>query len=107
MGQDESKPKKPEVCRPDYHLKDSDPCRNPVCNMAPLVCEVCAYKSKLLVDRGKPALICKLCNVTEEMENYDDSHIDYSKVDVSDIKLVASVSYDRKNHRFDYRGDIA
>ena len=62
------------------------------CNIAPEICTNCSYVSS----EDKTRHMCKLCKVTERMENID---IDAMEIDTSvnshNIECVASVSFDR------------
>ena len=66
--------------------------------MRPYICKNCAYNSS----ENAKAMICKMCRVTEKMSTFDEEQKDV-QVDIShDIKLVASVSYDRNKKAFNY-----
>ena len=67
---------------------------NELCNVRPVICRNCSYKSK---EHGR---VCKLCRVGEKMTDFD---VDTLDIDMSHgIKCVASVSYDRMKNEFKF-----
>ena len=67
---------------------------NQLCNTRPVICKNCSYNSKA---HGR---VCRLCNVGEEMEDFDIEALD---IDTShQIKCVASVSFDRQKNEFKF-----
>lgn len=72
------------------------------CNICPMICMNCAYQSTKVLTRWT----CKLCKVTEKMQDFD---MDAQDIDTSvnshNIQMVASVSFDRQKRQFKYDGN--
>ena len=102
MGNDSPKAQKPVTCILPNHIDDKFPCMGTNCNIAPFICKNCAYQSK----KDASKYMCKLCKVTEQMEDID---VDSMEIDTNtsshSIKMVASVSFDRQKRQFKYAGD--
>ena len=58
-------------CKPPTHiLSETFECQFENCNMKPILCRNCAFKSANITS-GVGSLICKLCRVTERMDVFD------------------------------------
>ena len=66
--------------------------------MKPKLCPSCAYQST--VDSSK--YFCKMCLVTEKMDNYEPELDEEEKKPSHNIVCVASVSFDKTKKQFDY-----
>ena len=88
-------------CKPPYHVDEQFPCERENCNIRPFLCKGCAYTSN-----KDNALMCRLCRVTEKMDdfNVDDLEVDNDPSSHT-IVCIASVSYDRQKAAFKYSGD--
>ena len=63
----------PRFCQGNQHVsKEKFECMFDHCSIKPYLCRTCAERSD--VDRDK--FICKLCKITEEMNNFDSSTLE-------------------------------
>ena len=67
-GQLYSSLEKLECIKPQHQLESFECTRN--CSMGPIVCKNCSYLSKD-PKNGPDCWMCKLCKLTEDMENFD------------------------------------
>ena len=86
---------------------ESFECEGEDCEMAPLICNKCSYKSKEEETKGKR--YCRSCRAAEKMRAIEDEEEDLDTTP-SGIKLVSSVAYDKgkkKLERGSFEGDPA
>ena len=96
MGQDSpTSSQLNRYCQGDFHVSGNKfECMYEHCSMKPYLCHTCAERSD--VDPEK--YICKLCKVTETMDNFDSSKLQIDKNHT--IKQVASVSFNKDKQAF-------
>ena len=97
MGHEHGKEK---PCKGNKHVLEQLTCTNPNCGDRKTICRNrhCGYPSMKNVER----FLCRLCWVAEksELEFTEEEKRDLGKK--ADIKVMASVSFDRENNRFNY-----
>ena len=59
-----------EKCGAGRHVMESFECQGPDCEMSPILCQKCSYKSKEEATKGKR--LCRLCRAAERMREIED-----------------------------------
>ena len=95
MGKDASKP-----CKGNSHRLDAITCSNPDCGESKRICrnKGCGWPSIKNMER----FLCKLCWVAEKNDLDFTEEQKRDMLDRGKLALKASVSFDKKNNRFNY-----
>ena len=99
----QSQPIRLEKCGGGQHIMASFECQCEDCEMSPIICNKCSYKSKEAATKGKR--FCKLCRAAEKMREIEDEDEEIDTTTQNNVKLVSSVAYDKEKRNFTVEGD--
>ena len=89
-------------CGGGEHIMKSFECNNADCEMSPIICQKCSFKSR--EQKGKR--ICKLCRAAEKMREIEDEDEEIDTSTSNNVQLVSSVSYDKEKRNFVVQGNL-
>ena len=80
-------------------------CQSEDCEMSPILCNKCSFKSREAETKGKR--FCKLCRAAEKMREIENEEEEIDTTTANTVQLVSSVAYDREKRNFEVKGDLA